>query len=132
MPLTGRACNVSVGKFRAGEARALYPYRYSSPIGTGHGSFDAAPDTPLNLVTLMVSPLFAPLFLPANEAHTVFVPKGEAAAWLVWEGDESGAEESLVYSDAFLEDFDFSSINLPMTPERLAEDLAIINVKGWC
>lgn len=125
MPIAGEPFNVALGSSSpfAGRLRA---FRYSSPI-LGEGRFGAVDETVSR--SLVIDPMSGPLFLRADEMHTVYVPKGETAAWMVWEGDESDEYDPVVYSDAHLENFDFSGINQPMTEARLREDLAILNVK---
>ncbi len=48
--------------------------------------------------------------MKANVLHTVYVPKGQVAAWLVYEGKEDKEYESLAYSNHDLTKQDFSNL----------------------
>lgn len=48
--------------------------------------------------------------LGANELHTVAVPEGESAAWLVMEGREDAEYDPFCYSNTDLEKVDFSKL----------------------
>lgn len=137
MPLVGDVYNVTVddgdiqrNRLRAdiqGDLRALYFYRYVSPITHGAGRFEPINPDPIE-VWLEARKLRGPLFLRSPWRHTIYVPKGETAAWVVCEGAEDELYRPMVLSDALLEEYDFTGTNAPMTPERLREDLAILNV----
>ena len=72
----------------------------------------------------------APLYMPAHKMHSVYVPKGQTAAWFIWEGEENPGHNNICYSDSNLLDFDFSQLDLPMTADRLRQDLEIIGVRA--
>jgi hypothetical protein len=134
IPIVGPIFNVSVGDDPSGANRYLWPFKYKSPISGDEGSFALDTETRPGVAPLCMDRVSAPLFLPATRPHTVYVPKNSTAAWMIWEVAENPEHDPLTWSDDRLELFDFSAHDLPMTPERLAEDLAILNVKsgeGW-
>lgn len=56
--------------------------------------------------------------MPAKEVHTIYVPRGEEAAWYVFEGAEDDLYTPLTWSNADLEKFNFTPLYQPMTVER--------------
>lgn len=125
IPIFGKVYNITPGIGDVGLG-SLQAFHYQSPIGAHEGKF-----VPVQRVAprfARASTLRFPTYMPASQLHTVYVPKGEAAAWWVFEGAEDEQYDGVVYSNAALETFDFSTINLPMTHERLREDLAMIGV----
>lgn len=131
MPLFGNISNITfANRYTDKEQRFLRqvsPFKYESPISGGHGSFQKM-DGPIT-AALTYERIKGPTHMSAERAHTVHVPYGETAAWLVWEGAENPDHQSITYSDDDLTKFDFSQTNLPMTPERLTENLALLNVR---
>ena len=109
----------------------MRPYSYTSPIiaGEGHGKFELldSHDIPLSLESKLID---KPCFMKADKLHSIYVPKGETAAWLVWEGEKVAVPSTTVYSNADLLEFDFSVMDRPMESGRLREDLEIIGVRG--
>lgn len=121
VPLCGQIWNVF---FRRGAPQfSLSAFDYSSQIADGKGGF--APCGSRN-EGLEMYPLCAPLFLRGDESHTVYVPKGQVAAWLICEGSPTQDYSSVCYTnDRNLDKTDFSSLYRPMTAERLEEDMVI-------
>ncbi len=107
---------------------ALDAYRYVSPILQGTGEFTRGATVPLVFdysTTLHDAvpdwaryggndALRGQLFLPAKALHTVYVPRGETAAWLVEEGDPDPEYDSTCFSNDDLSRFDFSGMYEPM------------------
>lgn len=129
-PVFGNIYNVSVSdNVDDGEILWLKSWKYRSPILLGDtGGFEPVDPMvmPINLLSRKIE---APLYLRANELHTIYVPSGQPAAWYVWEGDENPDHSSIVYSnDNDLGKFNFSKLDQPMTEARLKEDLAMLRV----
>lgn len=103
----------------------LAAYTFSSKIAEGKGGFAFAGqkyDAGLHLEHLA-----APTHLPGHKFHSVYVPYGESAAWLICEGVPTRDYSSICYSnDTRLAETDFSELYQPMTEERLQEDLDLI------
>ena len=75
----------------------------------------------------------------ASDLHTVYVPPGETAAWVVAEGAEDPAYRPVTYSDDKLENFDFAGLYEPASDEFVALKLAhalrcssFANVQATC
>lgn len=54
-------------------------------------------------------------YMQADEIHTVFVPKGQAAAWFVFEGSEDPAYEAITHSTSDLTKLDLTELYQPMS-----------------
>jgi len=132
----GEAFNVRP-VFRPGTQR-LDAYRYESPLrhgfdgaagerrsDFGNGKFTAV-SFPLPLQCEWAIHRIGRTTMWANDLHTVYVPRGTRAAWLVFEGDPDARYDPTCYSLARLEDFDFSSINHPMTTQELRNHLLVL------
>jgi hypothetical protein len=123
VPVRGQIFNVFMAQ--SGKGGELYGYDYDSKILSGkggfrriHGAFSPA---------LEIERLEVPLFLRGTTFHTVYVPRGETAAWLICEGDPNDRYSSACYTnDPKLDEADFSDLYKPMTGSRLLEDLEII------
>jgi hypothetical protein len=104
----------------------LRAYEYDSQILDGKGGFRS--NIPSNRrIGLAAKPLLVPTFLAGDVFHTVYVPKGQTAAWLICEGDKNQWYDSICFTnDEQLEHANFSELYRPMTVERLTEDMAII------
>jgi hypothetical protein len=125
IPLFGTILNI--GALEGSGEWMLTPWAYGSGVN-GIGSFSRlGPSRPFQKKK---TELTHPLHLAAKDQHTVFVPMNETAAWMVCEGREDNSYLSVTYSDADLSTFDFSGLYQPMTEERLAEDLHILNSSG--
>jgi hypothetical protein len=111
--------------------RMMGSWKYQSPILSPDrkGHFTSIDMRPLP-ITVGQYKLDQPTYMQADRMHSVFVPKGQTAAWFIWEGEENAKHNPICYSDTDLTDFDFSQLDLPMTADRLREDLEIIGVKG--
>lgn len=80
-----------------------------------------------------MEPLTKRLTLRAKDMHTIYVPKGESAAWVVCEGkeDPSYAKSPFVWSnDRDLEHFDWSGLYQPMTADYVQQTLDVCAAIG--
>ena len=107
----------------------FHAYQYDSQILDGKGGFGSVNE---NIrAGLIAMPLLMPTFLGGSVFHTVYVPKGQSAAWLICEGAKNAGYSSVCFTnDGALEQADFSQLYQPMTQERLAEDMALISGAG--
>lgn len=96
-------------------------HRYRSALRGEKPGFDLIGTT--RVTTLLFSHMSPcdPWEMKANQIHTVYVPKGERAAWLVAEGKEDPAYEPLTYSPHDLSDVAMDDLYLPMGPEVAQE-----------
>jgi hypothetical protein len=62
-----------------------------------------------------LAPMSIRTAMPAQAIHTIYVPKGERAAWFVFEGKEDREYQPMCWSNDDLEKFDFDTINQPMS-----------------
>lgn len=127
VPLFGKIYNLFPDV--TGHAIKLYAFNYSSQIADGKGGF--AKDGGGRPCRVVMSELNVPTKLRGLEYHSVYVPRGEAAAWLICEGSPNPHYSSACLSnDPELDKTDFSSLYKPMTAERLAEDMKLIESMG--
>ncbi len=91
----------------------LQAFRYRSAILTGKGGFEpAGHETIYYKRECRLSSL---LRLGAKDLHTIYVSKGERAAWFVIEGSADPEYDSTCYSNADLTAVDFSELYKPMS-----------------
>ena len=131
IPLFGPVENARVDLFpprHPRHVRRLTPYHYHSPIRGEAGSFLSMGNR--RSFTLRYVPLELPVSLKASELHTVSVPKGQLAAWMVVEGKEDRNYLPITYSDADLTRFDFNGMYQPISAERLEEDIILLANHG--
>jgi hypothetical protein len=88
-------------------------YRYVSPILHSRGEF--VPCRWHQLAHKETTTLCEPLELHAKALHTVYVPPGTRAAWLVVEGQKDAEYDDTCYSNADLAHFDWAGLYQPMT-----------------
>lgn len=93
---------VPVGWYQINNTRQVSAYRYVSKImdREGGGKFEKQD----NISLLMEGHVnnMSPgdtAYMPADMLHTVYVPRGEAAAWFVYEGKEDKNYDSVTLSD---------------------------------
>lgn len=123
VPIFGEICNV----FFAGGNRDcfLYSYEYDSKILDGKGGFRSVPEE--ITVGLKMEPLRVPKFLRGEVFHSVYLPQGQTAAWLICEGAPNEKYDSCCFTnDKELQKADFSMLYQPMTQARLDEDIALL------
>lgn len=98
-------------------------FSYRSEILDGRGGFQclsAGHALSLKLTDVLEGP-GAYVSMDAKDLHTVFVKKGETAAWIVLEAHEDPSYENVCYSDAALDMFSSDGMYLkPSTLEVLS------------
>jgi hypothetical protein len=130
VPLFGDVFNVvETSEHHAMGRRILSPFMFDSAI-TGRGSFTKGRDAHWRF-DLKTMRLIKTLALPANVRHSVFVPKGQAAAWMIVEGAEDPGYVPLTWSDADLTRMNFGGLYQRMTQARLDENLTLLHVHGF-
>lgn len=82
-PIYGDIYNVSMKEVNPGSGVPMVMYKYHSKILAGEQRF-----TKLNELTVQFEDksILDPRFLHADEYHSIYVPKGQRAAWFVFEG----------------------------------------------
>lgn len=76
-------------------------YQYNSQIKDGECRFVSDGRASFNHVEVTeISPRNPSISMKANELHTIFVPKGQFAAWLVFEGKEDPNYKSVCFSNS--------------------------------
>lgn len=116
--LYGRVCNVSAYNIEGARGTVqIRTWRYTSPLIEQEGGFSRVGTA--GMVIYYPTP-FMRLELPAAALHTIYVPAGDRAAWLVTEGDRTAEYNDIVYTDTDLERFDFSGMYEPMPPDEPA------------
>lgn len=128
VPLFGEISNILIHfgpPDRWWKERTFIQYEYSSKIRDGKGGFSKIKEGIRGKIEN--KRLTRPTLLKGEDAHSVFVPYGETAAWMICEGAPFNFYSStLLSNDPKLEGADFSNLYLPMTQERLDEDMEII------
>jgi hypothetical protein len=100
----------------------LDAYSFESAI-TGGGEF--IPMLIQRGFKLTIEPLDEMIVMGARELHTIYVEKGQSAAWLVEETTEDRAYQPVCYSNRNLEVFDFSALYEPMAVDHLETVMAL-------
>lgn len=120
--LCGEICNLTINRFGvAGREMALY--RYHSAIHDGKPSFvRLLPPVGYRTESQYMHPRDQ-VSLPARKFHTIWAPRGCAAAWMVEEGQEDPEYVPLTLSDDDLESFDFADMYTPMGADACEEML---------
>lgn len=118
VPIYGSVFNLSVmrSELRVSPKGRYREFMYQSPIRGKKGEFVS---TGLRYeFSPWIHRMSKPVEMQAKEVHTIYVPRGEEAAWYVFEGDEDPIYTPLTWSNADLEKFDFAPLYQPMTVER--------------
>lgn len=118
VPIFGRVYNVRpIGHL----GRPRYAqFKFQSQINSGKGGFTRTPgDDNTMAVRLDLMELKRSVDMKASDIHTIAVAYGEPAAWMVYEGEEDPTYDGMCYSDADLENFDFSALYKPMSVDYL-------------
>lgn len=126
--ISGNVYNIMAEMAECGDVR-LNAFRYESAITGPGGRFVELPS--VCRFRLWIEPLSGIVKMSAREMHTVYVPKGETAAWFVVEGEDDPAYESICYSNALLEHADFSELYKPMSVDYLLAKLSEIGILHW-
>lgn len=107
----------------------LRPFRYESAIVGDHCGF--VPTEGPGFSFGDAEQLIGRIDMLASTYHTIFVPKGLTAAWLVYERQLDPDYSPIVYSNADLASFDGSDLYRPMSEaecDRVVRDAA---VRAW-
>lgn len=94
------------------ELVSLRQFHYRSHLLTGSGGFTATGETRkfrVGAYRLTTDEM------PATAMHTIYVPRGERATWLVEEGDLSSEYDEMLYSNDDLTTFNFDGLYKPMS-----------------
>lgn len=121
-PMQVEACPWSVRPAGPGESVvSLGRWRYRSQILTGHGQF-----TLLGSERFVVRKpyVFDCIRMEAADLHTIYVPRGEYAAWTVHEHALTPSYDEVLYSDDDLSAFDFAGMYEPMTKDEAGAVIA--------
>ena len=127
VPLFGQVSNVLINGGSVGTMRGLFRYQFSSVIRAGAGGFEPTPYKQINYMHL--HRLDEPTWLSGATPHSVFVPQGERAAWMICESAPVELPNDTVLStDPHLETWTGDGLYCPMTEEHLAEDMELLSV----
>lgn len=116
-PLFGHVVNVVLVPSRMG--RRLYGFEHRSMILTGAGGFVRGDPRRFSLQRSQRMVSIEPM--AARDFHTVFVPRGERAAWLVEEGTPDDGYDPTCYSNVDLTHFSFDGLYRRMAPSKARE-----------
>lgn len=130
VPLFGTVCNVHPDLLVRNKPKyQFYGYSYSSQIADGKGGFTRLRDGIDNGMTYSIQQLDVPTFLKGDMPHSVYVPKGETAAWMICEGRPNEYYDSALWTnDPNLESADLSGLYQPMTEESLAMNMSLLSL----
>lgn len=129
VPLFGNISNIMLEKRRhvLKPGVWLHRYIYSSQIAEGKGGFKYIIGD--YWAILKETRLLFPTFLRGDVAHSVYVPKGEMAAWMICEGKPNEFYNSeLLTNDPILESADLSALYQPMTQEQLTTNMLLLSL----
>lgn len=117
-PIYGCVYNLSVARseIRMSAKGRYREFMYRSPITGGKGEFVSTGKR--YEFSPWIHRLSKAVEMKACEVHTIYVPRGEEAAWYVFERDEDPLYTPLTWSNADLEKFNFAPLYQPMTVER--------------
>lgn len=99
--------------------RIYKKYKYHSKINEGELQFEPLGDQCLINVSRNFYHPGQSVFLPAGSIHTVACFPGELSAWLVYEGKEDPDYQSLCWSNADLNQQDFSGLYVKPTHDEI-------------
>jgi hypothetical protein len=116
-PLFGHVVNVALVPSRTG--CRLYGFEHKSTILTGTGGFVRADPRRFSLQRSQRMVYDEPM--SAHDFHTVFVPRGERAAWLVEEGMLDDGYDPTCYSNVDLTRFSFEGLYRRMMSSKARE-----------
>jgi hypothetical protein len=125
VPVFGETYNMRP-RFDA-EGERYEPYKYVSQITTGKGKMEL--EWGSRRFTLVPEVLVNTIHMKAHEEHTIYIPKGQPAAWFVYEGKENPNYDSTCWSNNALELFNFSQYYQPVDVGYLRWLLRILNVE---
>lgn len=104
----------------------LKSYKYTSSIlnGKKNAKFVEVGQENIKIKTVENINRGTAVHMNANELHTVYVEKGQEAAWFILEGAEDENYDSLCYSDDDLTKFQFEEYYKPINVTKVAQILS--------
>jgi len=129
----GRMVNIRCvvdNKKKYKKQHALKTYKYTSSIlnGKKNAKFVAVGQENIKIKTVENINKGTAVHMNANELHTVYVEKGQEAAWLILEGIEDENYDSLCYSDDDLTKFQFEEYYKPIDVTKVAQILSKVRL----
>jgi hypothetical protein len=133
IPIVGQIHNITFAEYADDPCVAqvkLSPWKWSSHIRGEGGKFTRIVNTPIPTALASSSrhTMSGPVPMAARQCHTIYVPHGKVAAWMVWEGAEDPGYESITWSNADLSQFETDELYQPMTESRLLADLDLAKI----
>lgn len=127
--LSGEITNWTVfPDFHQGELH-FNRYLYDSKITGGGSGFKRCGDLPLAHNDEVTYRAGESVYMKANEIHTVGVPRGKHAAWLVYEGREDPNYMPVCWSNVPLELLSLDGLYQPMSAYDLKNVLVMAGIK---
>lgn len=118
IPIFGEVLNWEVARIRNRDSFKVKEFKYQSKITHGKIGFERLGDDLLTTVRFLPIPRSG-VFMHSVDLHTVFVPEGQWAAWLVLEGKENFTHENHVLSTEDLDFQSFDHLYKPMDEAKL-------------
>lgn len=103
-------------------------FLYQSKITKGETSFKYLGQEKLLTVTDNIIKAGESVFMHADEIHTVAVPRGQVAAWMVYEGNEYPGYEPYIWSNSDLTALKTDHLYRKAKPSEIVELLAEANL----
>ena len=97
----------------------LWVHKYTSAISGDKASLTITGETTAESLSRIQLDPGDYAYMDADEIHTIYVPKDEEAAWLVFEGKEDANYKPLVYSNHDLSNFNFDALYKKPTKDEL-------------
>lgn len=125
IPLFGEINNYLFCKSKLAKPNAieLNSFKYQSPITKNIGHFEKVGQTSLVCIESKIIENNYHLLMGSHELHTVFVPKNQQAAWIIYEFGEDKEYDSTCYSNADLTKFSFDGLYQKITKNKVKEIL---------
>jgi hypothetical protein len=124
--VTGNAYNwiVKPSKRSSSSDYSLRAFRFHSALaGERQGRFEPLDIRPFRSESWEPLRTSSPLYLSSTTLHTMWVPKGESASWLVFEGEEDPRYDGICYSDSDLTNWTPKGLYGRMSERRIVETL---------
>lgn len=113
-PIFGKVYNTLFVRY--GPCISFNAYRYTSPILNTKPGFQHVGLERLGYANTLR--LFSETFMRAEELHTIYVPRGQKAAWLIEEGKEDLNYDNTCFSNHDLTKYSFEGLYQPMTGDK--------------
>lgn len=124
-PLFGEVDNVVLAI--GGEPFGLFGYSFKSRICDGVSGFEPLYGGKAALYGLKTNRLKSPTYMRGTDMHSVHVPRGRMAAWLICEGAPNESyDPALLTNDQDPASSSSAGLYVPMTRQRLDENMAIL------